>query len=159
MFTIVPRFNKVALERTAAGDLWKHTLSQIPTLYGRLSYLASLRDPNSGIYRHHGLAAMFGREESNRALRESHEQAFVEWIRLAMREKKVDLTQHFSSLVDPPKVVVDHLWTSRAYEAQVPASARRAERRLFCADLEALLETIRNAMRGDAPTQGSSRPA
>ena len=60
-----------ALEHNAMADLWKNTLSQIPTAYGRLSYLASLRDPNSGIYRHHGLAAMFGRDESSRALRQS----------------------------------------------------------------------------------------
>jgi len=57
---------KGVLERSAAADLWKHTLSRIPTAYGRLMYLGSLRDPNSGIYRHHGLSAAFGREESGR---------------------------------------------------------------------------------------------
>src|SRR5215469_3816577 len=97
----MPRFRKNALENTAAGDLWKHTLSQIPTVYGRLSYLASLRDQNSGIYRHHGLAAMFGRDESSRALRDSHEQVFLEWITLSMREKRLDLGRHFAALEDP----------------------------------------------------------
>ena len=64
----MPRFKvKGALERSAAEDLWRHTLSRIPTLFGRIAYLASLRDPNSGIYRHHGLSAVFGRDESSNA--------------------------------------------------------------------------------------------
>ncbi|MDP9115300.1 MAG: hypothetical protein M3O20_16675, partial [Acidobacteriota bacterium] len=75
----MPRFKpKGMLERDALADLWKHTLSQIPTVYGRLVYLASLRDPNSGTYRHHGLSASFGREQSIYALRKSHEQTFLE---------------------------------------------------------------------------------
>lgn len=142
----MPRFRKGALERTAAGDLWKHTLSQIPTLYGRISYLASLRDRNSGIYRHHGLAAMFGRDESSRALRESHEELFREFVKLSIRDKKMDLTQHFAALEDPLGMVVEHMLVSRVYQTQIPAASRLAERELFCTDLEILLETIRNGL-------------
>ena len=152
----MPRFRKSALEHSAAGDLWKHTLSQIPTAYGRLSYLASLRDQNSGIYRHHGLAAVFGREESSKALRESHEEAFFEWISFSMREKKMDLTQYFAGLEDPVSVVVQHLLNSGIYRGQVPASAHRVEQQLFCADLEALLETIKGALNVDGPNQAPS---
>ena len=60
------------LERTATADLFKNTLSRIPTVFGRLAYLASLRGPDSGVYGHHGLTLMFGREESKRALARSH---------------------------------------------------------------------------------------
>ena len=35
-------------DRSAAADLWRNTLSQIPTTFGRLIYLASLRDQNTG---------------------------------------------------------------------------------------------------------------
>src|ERR1700751_906808 len=136
----MPRVRKGALERSAADDLWNRTLSQIPTLYGRLAYLASLRDPNSGIYRHHGLAAMFGRDESSRALRESHEQVFLEWINLPMQQKRLDLGRHFAALEDPMPVVVDHLLNSRTFRGQPPASARPMEQELFCTDLEILLE-------------------
>jgi hypothetical protein len=141
----VPRFKpKGVLERTAVDDLWKHTLSRIPTLYGRLTYLALLRDANSGIYRHHGLSAVFGREESGKALRTSHEEAFVDWINLSLAEKSTDLNRYFAGLDVPEKVVVEHLLTSGTYRAQVPDSARKMERELFCSDLEALLEMIRN---------------
>ena len=33
------------MERGAAADLWRHTLAQIPSTFGRLVYLAGLRDP------------------------------------------------------------------------------------------------------------------
>jgi hypothetical protein len=141
----MPRFKpKGVLERTAVEDLWKHTLSRIPTIYGRLTYLASLRDTNSGVYRHHGLAAVFGREESGKALRISHAQAFLEWINLPLAEKSEDLTCYFATLDDPSTLVAEHLLTSGVYRSQAPDSARQMEREFFCSDLEALLELIRN---------------
>ena len=141
----MPRFKpKGVLERNAGGDLWKRTLSRIPTLYGRITYLASLRDSNSGIYRHHGLAQVFGREESGKALRESHELAFYEWINLRLSERNDDLVQYLEDLDDPVPMVVDYLLKSKIYRAQVPNCARKMEEELFCNDLEALLETLRN---------------
>jgi len=142
----MPRFKlKGALERSAAGDLWKHTLSRIPTVFGRLAYLASLRDTNSGIYRHHGLSAVFGRDDSAKALRESHERTFIEWLSLTMEEKYHDLGHCLAGLEDPAQTVVAHWLGARIYRTYVPGSAREIERGLFCSDLEALLETIKNA--------------
>jgi hypothetical protein len=148
----MPRFKvKGVLERSAAGDLWKHTLSRIPTLFGRIAYLASLRDSNSGIYRHHGLSTVFGRDDSAKALRESHEQAFLEWLTLKMEEKYYDLSRYLVELEDPASAVVSHWLSARIYRIYVPGSARETERELFCSDLEALLETIRNAQKAADP--------
>lgn len=142
----MPRFKlKGALERSAAEDLWKHTLSRIPTLFGRLAYMASLRDPNSGIYRHHGLSAVFGRDEGAKAMRESHERTFLDWLSLTLEEKYYDLGNYLAELEDPAQKVVEHWLSARVYRTYVPGSAREMERELFCRDLEALLETIKNA--------------
>ncbi len=157
VYNRMPRFRKSALERSAASDLWKHTLSQIPTLYGRLSYLASLRDANSGIYRHHGLAAMFGRDESSKALRESHEDVFFQWLNLPLREKRLDLGRHFASLEDPLEVVVDHLLKSGAYRSHIPPTAKKSEQLHYITDLEALLQTIKNGLNSDESNPKSSR--
>ena len=154
----MPRFkSKGMLERTALADLWKHTLSQIPTLYGRLAYLGSLRDPNSGAYRHHGLSAAFGREESGRALKQSHEKIFSEWLNLALAEKSLDLMTYLQSLDDPRGTVVGHWLRSDHYRAQIPDSARPMERELFQRDLEALLQILRNASAGEPPGPGSGQ--
>ena len=92
---------------------------------------------------------MFGRDESNKALRESHEQMFLEWINLPMQQKKLDLGRHFSTLEDPLPVIVDYLLKSNSLRAQSPASARDMERELFYTDLEVLLETIKNGLAAD----------
>jgi hypothetical protein len=134
---------KGALERSAAADLFKHTLSRIPTVYGRLSYLASLRDANSGVYRHHGLFQAFGREESTHALESSHESLFRTWLTLTLAEKSQDLEAYVATLDDPQSLVVRHWRQSKVYRTYVPSSASPAEAELFLSELEALLEVWR----------------
>ena len=154
----MPRFkSKGVLERTALADLWKHTLSQIPTLFGRLTYLASLRDPNSGAYRHHGLSAAFGREESAKALKESHERIFSEWLNLALADKSADLSAYLQSLDDPQGSVVAHWLSSDHYRGQIPDSARPMESELFHTDLEALLRILKNVIAAEQLGPGSGQ--
>ena len=87
---------KSSLERGAAPDLWRHTLSQIPSLFGRLVYLCSLRDRNNGTYEHYGLAQVFGDSEADRVLRESHQQVFASWVCLTLEQQKTDLDLYLS---------------------------------------------------------------
>jgi hypothetical protein len=153
----MPRFKpKAGLERSAAGDLWKNTLSKIPTQFGKLAYLASLRDSNSGIYRHHGLSMVFGRDESNRVLRENHEQVFFEWLNLPLSDKTADLMDYLPSLEDPAQTVLNHWFRSKAYISYVPGAAREMERELFVKELHALIETIKDGWPEDADGPVSS---
>jgi hypothetical protein len=148
----MPRFKPIGVfEPNATADLWKNTLSRIPTMMGRLAYLASLRDVSSGIYRHHGLSKVYGRDESFKAMRESHEQTFVEWMGLHIRVKLDDLTRCLADAADPentPCDVAEGWLRSRIYRTYVPDAARDLERDLFCADLEALLEITKNSAVG-----------
>jgi hypothetical protein len=151
----MPRFKpKGVLERSASGDLWKNTLSRIHTIYGRLVYLASLRDANSGVYRHHGLMAMFGREESTKALRESHKGVFEEWLNLPLAEKHAELLSYLNSLDESPAVVLEH-WM-RAYRSLIPDGMRKPEVELFSRDLDALLEIVRDGLSEVGTSPGSS---
>lgn len=131
------------LERSAAADLAKNTLSRIATLFGRLYYLASLRDAHSGIYRHHGFSSRFGREESRQAFVYHHEAVFQEWLRLSLDEKREDLSQFLSGLEDPQPAVLEHWAKVPSYKAYIPASARESERELFFAEFEVLVEVLR----------------
>jgi hypothetical protein len=155
----MPRFKlKGMLERNALADLWKHTLSQIPNTYGRLAYLASLRDPNSGAYRHYGLSAAFGREESAGALRKSHEDTFLEWLQLPLSLKTTDLREHFQNLEENPRAVMMYLARGMSYLNQTPDSASHAQRRQFQKEMEILLELLRNDS-GVERFPSSARPA
>lgn len=132
------------LDRGAAADLWRRTLSQIPTLFGRLVYLSALRDSNTGRYDHFGLSQSFGEIESDRVLRESHEQVFSEWLYLTLEMQQADLDLYLSGL-DGDHATVLETWIRLApYRYLPPSSAREVEKRLYIADLEALLSVLWN---------------
>lgn len=127
-----------------AEDLWSRTLAQIPTSYGRIVYLASLRNVNSGEYEHHGLALLFGAEESNRALRESHERVFRDWLRMNLEAQKADLDLYFSSLPTDRKCLAENWLMLMPYRTLPPAWTLEPELALFICDLESILTMLRN---------------
>jgi hypothetical protein len=145
-----------ALDRGALADLWKHTLSSIPTHYGRLVYLGSIMEPDSGRYRHHGLATVFGRNESHAALRDSHLEIFVEWLSLPLAARHADLLEYLKSLPHPTDQIVRNWRRTKAYRSCIPLSAKPVEKQLFCADIEALLSLAPNA--ADPSRPDSSPP-
>jgi hypothetical protein len=138
------RRSKQSLERGAAADLWRNTLTQIPALFGRLVYLASLRDQNTGIYEHHGMSQIFGEEETDRVLRESHEKTFAEWLCYGLEQQKADLDLYLSAFETNKKTILETWIRLAPYRNLVPATVKEVERRLYLTDLEALLELLKN---------------
>lgn len=132
------------LRLNAAADLWRNTLSQIPCLFGRLVYLAGLRNPNTGQYEHHGFAARFGDEEAHRVLRDSHRETFEAWLSLPLKEQRADLQVYLHSLETDRRTVIEAWLRLRSYHAIFPADAHDAEIQLHVANLDALLELLRN---------------
>jgi len=130
---------KGMLAKSAVQDLERHTLSRIPTVYGQLSYLASLRDKNSGAYRHHGLSTAFGREGAAQALQQAHAEIFLEWINLTLSEKYEDLRKFLAGLDVPVSEAVEHWQQTGAPQALLPPDASAAAREHFLSDLGVLL--------------------
>jgi hypothetical protein len=135
---------KGVLERGVTSDLWRHTLSQIPSCFGRLVYLSSLRAPNTGRYEHHGLALMFGETQADKALRKTHSEAFSEWLNYTLEQQKADLDLYLSAQQADKREVIENWVALTPYRYFPPASAREMERKLYLADLEALLATLKN---------------
>jgi hypothetical protein len=135
----------VAFDRSASADLWRNTISQIPSVFGRLVYLASLRNPNNGSYEHHGLALVFGEDEANKALKNSHSAVFAEWLSFNLEQQKADLDLYISALFEDKRVVVETWIRLAPYRNLLPTSARSVERRLYITDFTALLELLKGA--------------
>jgi hypothetical protein len=142
---------KTVLDRSAAAELWRNTLAQIPSLFGRLVYLASLRDQNTGRYEHHGLAQLFGEEVADEALRESHAATFQDWLCYTLEQQKSDLDLYLAGLDTDKRTLLDTWIRLAPYRSLIPASARDVERKLYLADLETLLELLRNEYGVSAP--------
>jgi hypothetical protein len=134
-----------ALDRSAASDLWRNTLSQIPSVFGRLVYLASLRNVNSGRYEHHGLALIFGEDEASRALKKSHSNVFADWLAFNVEQQKADLDLYIASLFEDKRTVVETWLKLAPYRNLIPSTVRGVERRLYITDLTALMELLKNA--------------
>jgi hypothetical protein len=135
----------LTFDRSAAADLWRNTISQIPSVFGRLVYLASLRNPNNGSYEHHGLALVFGEDEANKALKTSHAAVFAEWLSFNLEQQKADLDLYISALFEDKRVVIESWIRLTPYRNLLPASVRGVERRLYIADFTALLELFKAA--------------
>lgn len=125
-----------------AEELWRRTLAHIPSIYGRLVFLASLRNVNTGLYEHHGLATIFGAEEADRTLRKSHEEEFLVWLSLHLEQQKADLELYFSSLPASRQTLIENWRRLMPYRTIPPAWASEAQRQLFESNLAILLKVL-----------------
>jgi hypothetical protein len=131
-------------------DLWRHTLARIPTLFGRVLYLASLRNQSNGAYEHPGLARMVGDEEAGETLRRSHARVFQDWLCLNLEQQNTDLQEYLAGTPNPAAMLAS--WAaSAAYQSWPPSTAQDVERRLFVGDLETLLALLKREYGGASP--------
>ena len=118
-----------------AAQLWRKTLSRIPTYFGRLVFLSSLRDAFTGRYAHPPLSQIVGHEITDRTLCHSHHEIFSEWLGFTLAQQKADLDEYLMASHSALDLV--------PYRDIVPGTAHQVERQLYLTDLETLLELLR----------------
>lgn len=116
-------------------------LQQIPTLFGRLDYVASLRNPATGAYEHPVLAQVVSAAELDRLLRHHHHQIFSEWLASSLQDQKDDLSRYLYGSGEGAQAG-EHLSRLAAFAKLVPPAAREVERQLYLTDWEILLELL-----------------
>jgi hypothetical protein len=107
--------------QAAAGDLRRRTLADLPRPLDRLIYLASMRDYNTGMYYHDGLAARFSQDAACEALAGCHREAFRELVSSSLENLVGQLAAYRdSSHLDPAAFV--NVWKGlEPYRVAVPA--------------------------------------
>ncbi len=130
--------------RASLAESWRRTLEGIDTVLGRLAYLASLRNSGTGSYEHFGLAEKVGAAEVDRVLRRSHIEIFQNWLCFNLEHQKQELEAYLSGLDGDQWQVLSNWLSLGPYASWVPAESRDVERRLFYADLETILDLIRD---------------
>ncbi len=127
-------------------DLWRNTMSAIPSDMGKLAYLGSLRDPNSGLYHHYGLEAVYSAEQSDLALRQMHLSLFYDWLKKGLADQKEDLEHYFRTVEGELNTVLENWKVMQPYRAYVPVEADEAGGQLFLDDLRLLIELMQREL-------------
>lgn len=131
----------------ALQDLRRRTLAPIGYSFGRLVYLASTRDYNTGIYYHDGLAFQFSEEIARQALSEAHEEAFLDLALLPLEELAQQIQLYIESVGTEPINVVRSWEKLQPYRVVIPAEADALTAGLFLANVKIALPIVESRLR------------
>jgi len=124
-------------------DLEERTLAPLQGHFARLVYLASLRDYNTGRYRHYGLESRYAANVVNEGLRQSHIRAFEGLVALPLKEQTEDLLDFFESLKEEKARLVEAWQRLRSYRVLPPEDCHPVARELFDKNIEIMLRILR----------------
>jgi len=137
-----------------ADGLWLRNLSQIRTSYGRLVYLAGLRNADSGKYEHYGAFISPSPEIVSHSILRAHERIFREWIGFSLEKKKADIDLYISGIDQIDKADLVDAWLRLTpYKNLVPGSIQGPERQRHVSDFEAILGLLKNVYGVASPNQ------
>ncbi|MBV9611865.1 MAG: hypothetical protein JO091_05305 [Acidobacteriaceae bacterium] len=130
--------------RQSRDEAWLGDLRHIQSSYGRLVYLAGLRNPDTGRYEHYGADAS-SRTQANSALKRFHEESFKEWVSYSLERKKADIEFYIAGIDQAGCAELIDAWLRLTpYKNLVPASVRGPEREKHISDFEAILGLLKN---------------
>jgi len=124
-------------------DFTVRTLRTIEGRFGRLIYLASLRDYNTARYHHYGLETRYDSEVVDEGLRQCHITVFEELMALPLEEQTQDLLGFFRSLEEQPSRMIDAWQRLRSYRVLPPENCHPLARQLFDKNIEVILTVLR----------------
>ena len=125
--------------RRLTEDLTERTLAGISSEYGKLIYLASLRDLASGIYRHEGLEALYSAGAVQESLLQAHREVCGRIMEMPLARQEMDLLSCWRGFESDPHELVENWKESEAYRTLMPFGLPDYLRTLFCSNIETLL--------------------
>jgi hypothetical protein len=128
----------------AYDDLLNRTLSRISCDLGRLIYLASTRDYNTGNYYHEGLASRFSPEVARKALEMAHRQAFYKVSGFSLEDLTSDLEAYLRSTRENPREFLRTWQKLEPYRIAIPTEVHLTVARLFTSNLRFALAILRS---------------
>jgi hypothetical protein len=123
-------------------DFTATTLVAIPNVFGRLIYIASLRDLSSGRYEHSGLAALYPAEAVQEALKFCHQEIFSRVLEMPLAVQEKDFSECLEGMPGSLAATVAHWRQLEAYRILPPEDAPDYLRELFFSNLRVLLEIL-----------------
>jgi hypothetical protein len=126
----------------AYDDLVKRTLSRISCDLGRLIYIASTREYNTGSYHHEGLASRFSPEAARKALEIAHREAFYKVSSFSLEDLVSELETYLRSTRENPQECVRAWQKLEPYRIAMPTDVNVTVARLFTSNLRLALAIL-----------------
>ncbi|HEY6127726.1 MAG TPA: hypothetical protein VIW23_06040 [Candidatus Acidoferrum sp.] len=134
--------DQILRNKSVVRDFSTTTLAAIPNLFGRLVYIASLRDLSSGNYEHSGLAALYSPQAIQESLECCHYEVFQKILETPLSIQLEDLRECLAGMSGSFGSTVSHWRQMEAYRILPPGNAPDYLRELFFSNLRALLEIL-----------------
>lgn len=132
-------------EIDGSEGLWARDLALIESAYGRLVYMAGLRNPDTGRYEHFGFATSSSSLLASRQAKRVHEAIFHDWVGFNLERKKVDIDLYIAGIGEVDRTELIDAWLRLTpYKNLVPASIQGPERQKHMSDFEAILGLMKN---------------
>lgn len=131
----------------AYEDLLQRSLSRVPGDLGRLIYLASTRDCNTGAYHHDGLASRFNGEHARKALEIAHRQVFYRVSAYSLEELVHELEKYLSASGQSLEDVLRIWQRLEPYRIAIPLEVNVTVARLFLSNIKLALAVLRHRLK------------
>ena len=128
--------------RAVIEDFSSQTLAAISSDFGRLYYIASLKNRDSGRYEHEGLSEVYPETSVQQAITHCHEELFSRILETPLSEQQQDLGACLVSAGEQYWDVIESWLETRYFERMCPDGLPYYLQDLFCSNLHALLSII-----------------
>ncbi len=109
--------------KKAAEDVRLRTLAKIPRPLDRFIYLASMRDYNTGVYHHEGLASRYSAEVACEALADCHRETYRQILACSLEDLVAQMEAYIDSSQTPPSGFISVWRGVEPYRVAVPVDA------------------------------------
>jgi hypothetical protein len=128
--------------RAVIEDFSSTTLAAIPSDFGRLCYVSSLRHSATGRYEHDGLLRLYSENSVQEALSNCHEEMFSRILETPLRDQAHDLRRCMAAAGHTIEDLIHTCRTDPSFRTMCPDGLPDYLHELFCSNMGALLAII-----------------
>jgi hypothetical protein len=136
---IVESLERFQQSRAVIEDFSSQSLAAISTDFGRLYYVSSLKDSDSGRYEHDGLMSLYSENAVQSGISHCHEELFSRILETPLCDQARDLRACLDSAGDQYWDVVESWSETRYFREMCPEGLPGYLRDLFCSNMGAVL--------------------
>jgi hypothetical protein len=142
----------------AADDLRRRTLSNMLAPLERMIYLGSMRDYNTGLYYHAGLASRFSETVACEALANCHREAYQQVLQSSLQDLVQQLDSYVKSTHSAPRDFIAAWKNLQPYRVAVPAETDPLAAEFLCSNVKTALAIWEAHQSGRSRQQPGASP-